>query len=320
MRRAALASGGVASALLLVLVLAGRPHAPRTPVTTFADGSIATPVGDDAELRVVTSEPSLIVSELVRGTYRFKVTKDPARTFRVQSGAVRVEVLGTQFVVERVSAERARVSVTEGRVRVAGEVEQHELTAGDSVLFPAVTLPSSLTVADSAPAEDAPSPAPAAAPAHPAPKRMWIRLAQAGDYDAAYSALLSTHDTARDAAELMLQADTARLSHHPDAAVAPLRLVLARHAADPRAPLAAFTLGRVLLDDLGRPREAGEAFARARHLAPRGPLAEDALAREVEAWSRSGDLTRAHELAETYVGQYPSGTRVRLVRRFGDLK
>jgi hypothetical protein len=53
---------------------------------------------------------------------------------------------------------------------------------------------------------------------------------------------------------------------------------------DPRAPLAAFTLGRVLLRELARPREAAAAFAQARALAPRGPFVEDALAREVEAW------------------------------------
>jgi len=50
---------------------------------------------------------------------------------------------------------------------------------------------------------------------------------------------------------------------------------------------AAFTLGRVLLDELGRPSEAVDAFPLARSSG--GPLAEDALAREVEALSRAGE-------------------------------
>jgi hypothetical protein len=73
----------------------------------------------------------------------------------------------------------------------------------------------------------------------------------------------------------------------------------------------------VLLDELGRPREAADAFARAR--AAGGPLAEDALAREVEATSRAGDTTRSRELAHTYQHLYPSGRRAKAVSRFGGL-
>lgn len=102
--------------------------------------------------------------------------------------------------------------------------------------------------------------------------------------------------------------------------LAPLRTIVSRHPHDPRAPLAAFTLGWILLDELGRPTEAAEAFARACTLSPQGPLAEDALAREVEAWSRASDVARALERAETYLAKYPHGTRARSVRRFGGLE
>jgi len=110
------------------------------------------------------------------------------------------------------------------------------------------------------------------------------------------------------------------LSHHPTEALAPLRRVVERHAKDPRAALAAFTLGRVLLDELGQPREGAGAFARARTLAPGGPLAEDALAREVEAMSRAGEVARARSLAVEYEATYPSGARLRAVRRHGGLE
>ena len=95
--------------------------------------------------------------------------------------------------------------------------------------------------------------------------------------------------------DLLLAGDVARLSGHAAAAVAPLSRAVTLHPGDPRAPLAAFTLGRVHLEDLGAPRDAAIAFARARELAPDGPLAEDALAREVEAWSRAGEAEREHD-------------------------
>ena len=44
--------------------------------------------------------------------------------------------------------------------------------------------------------------------------------------------------------------------------------VLKGHRSDPRAPLAAFTLGRLLLMELGEPRQAAAAFADAQALAP----------------------------------------------------
>lgn len=119
--------------------------------------------------------------------------------------------------------------------------------------------------------------------------------------------------------ELLLLADVARLSHHPADAVAPLSRLLREHATDPRAPLAAFTLGRVLLDELGRPREAAQSFLRVQELDPDGPLSQDALAREVEAWSRAGEAASARARALQYVQKYPAGRRLHSVRHFGEL-
>jgi hypothetical protein len=73
----------------------------------------------------------------------------------------------------------------------------------------------------------------------------------------------------------------------------------------------------VLLDELGRPREAADAFARAR--ASGGPLAEDALARQVEAASRAGDMAKGRELAREYLRLFPKGRRAKAVSRFSDL-
>ena len=94
-----------------------------------------------------------------------------------------------------------------------------------------------------------------------------------------------------------------------------LRKVVSGHSRDPRAPSAAFTLGWVLMKDLGRPREAAQAFARAESLAPGGNLAQDALARAVEAWDRAGDVTRARAELERYRATYPNGRHVATLER-----
>jgi len=114
--------------------------------------------------------------------------------------------------------------------------------------------------------------------------------------------------------DLMRAADVARSRQQPGSAVKPLGRIVKRFPRDSRAPLAAFTLGRVLLDDLDRPARAARAFRKARVLAPGGALAEDALAREAEAWARAGDTERASERAAAYLDKYPDGHRVPAMR------
>jgi transmembrane sensor len=87
-----------------------------------------------------------------------------------------------------------------------------------------------------------------------------------------------------------------------------------------RAPLAAFTLGRILLSQLGRPAEAADAFALVRKILPDGPLSADALAREAEAAARAGQGERARGLAKEYLAKYPSGRRIESMRRYGQLE
>jgi transmembrane sensor len=134
-------------------------------------------------------------------------------------------------------------------------------------------------------------------------------------YAAAYRALVATPGVADNSAEdLMLAADAARLSGHPAESMPYFQKLLREHAGDERAPLAAFTMGRILLAQLARPGEAADAFAQARRLAPQGPLASDALAREVEAAAAAGDGARARERAREYLSRYPAGRRAAAVR------
>jgi transmembrane sensor len=148
----------------------------------------------------------------------------------------------------------------------------------------------------------------------------WREPAEQGDFEHAYELLAhAPQPVADNVEELLLAADSARLSGHAQAALPFLRQVVANHAQDSRAPLAAFTLGGVLMQQLGQPREAEAAYARARELSLNSSLAEDALARQVEATYRAGDTARARTLATEYLARYPKGRRVHAVQRFGGL-
>jgi transmembrane sensor len=57
-----------------------------------------------------------------------------------------------------------------------------------------------------------------------------------------------------------------------------------------------------------------------RRRAPSGQFAEDALAREVEAWSRASEPERAHALAKLYLERYPSGRHARRVQALSGLQ
>jgi transmembrane sensor len=115
-------------------------------------------------------------------------------------------------------------------------------------------------------------------------------------------------------------ADAARLSGHPESATRYLERVVRDHRKSPVAPLAAFTLGRVYLDQLGQPHRAAEALRAARALSPAGSLAQDALAREVEALSKGGEAQEANMRALEYFRRYPEGRRMRAVQRYGGLE
>jgi transmembrane sensor len=285
------------------------PSAAAVPGITFADGSQAVPIGEGSVVTSTSVSPEKIEVAVVRGAARFEVTKNPQRLFRVTRDNAIVEVLGTGFTVEPID-DGTKVTVVHGRVRVrcvlGAEEKQVEIADGQSSECPAK--------APLAPVVVAPSASSVVAPSAPG----WRSLAHDGEYDKAYSALDSA-TVKDDVGDLLLAADVARLSHHAAQAVPHLRRVVDKHEGDPRAPLAAFTLGRVQLEELGNPRDAATSFAKARSLAPSGQLAEDALAREVEALSKAGDPAKAKERAEEYVTRYPKGLRLRSVKKFGGL-
>jgi transmembrane sensor len=316
-RRALGAAGLVAAlaaaAVLVVLFLrpgAATPKAPQEssvtgpaplvdPVTYFADGSTAR-VLKGGQIVVQVATDTRIETVLGAGAAEYSVAPKPSRAFVVHAGSVTVEVIGTQFLVEN-EGERVRVAVTRGKVRVTAGDERAELVPGESRWF--------------AKPEKAASEASEPATGHPAAglsqRERFVDLARRGDYGNAYQ-LLSRSPSAvgSTAEELMLAADAARLSNHPVEALAFLKRVTREHPHDTRAPLSAFTQGRILLSQLGRPAEAADAFEQARRLAPTGSLAGLALARQIEALNRAGNTERARELSAEYAKRFPNAKRL----------
>lgn len=328
------ATGGFLLASLSMFVVARRHGSlpPTTAVVDFPDGSRAS-LHDGAKVSFRQTGADLDV-DLVGGAAWFEVTHRAGRHFRVHADPVTVEVVGTSFEVRPGPAD-VTVTVARGRVHVNAPERDAYLDAGASVRFASeapssnmassnvrTTAPSPEAATATSPVVDAPGanapPAKRESSARaPAPAAAWVRAGERRDYSGAYRVLshVGMGTVRDDPTELLLAADVARLSGHPDQALSPLRRLLEGHVRDPRAPYAAFILGRVLLEELHQPREAALAFARVRVINPATPLASDALAREVLAWARAGDGQRARQRADEYARAYPNGARLREIRR-----
>lgn len=266
----------------------------RTPPSwMLSDQSRAIALDAATELAVDEDAPRQARLRLTRGRARFEVTRRPERTFAVRAGAVTVSVVGTVFGVELV-ADRVGVSVEQGAVDVDWGVGQQRLRAGESGWFPPMAL------RDPVGPVGANEPLPTSSGSKP-------RLA-----DSSRAGALPPETPS--AQQLLREVDAARSGGQPERAVELLRQLLRERPDDPRAPLAAFTLGRVLLKELGRPREAAAAFHDVALRAPRSSFAEDALAREIEAWTAAGEPARARALATTYLERYPAGRHLRSVK------
>ncbi|MCA9574685.1 MAG: FecR domain-containing protein [Myxococcales bacterium] len=142
----------------------------------------------------------------------------------------------------------------------------------------------------------------------------WRSMARAGRYDDAYEAARGV-TVGSSMGDLMLAADTARLTGHLAEAVTHLERALQLHPGDRRAHLAAFTLGRVQLQQ-GQPQRAARAFARAQQLDRAGVMTEAALAREVQALARAGQRDAASRRARVYLQRFPSGRHAGSVRAY----
>lgn len=280
----------------------------------FADGSVVTP-GEATEVVVDAVSDERIALHLDTGSIEVEVTPRPERPFEIDCGPVHVAVLGTGFTVER-RGDQAFVHVVHGRVRVSWEnldgPRSEELGADEEGLFPRAAVSASAASSPREPAPELDRPRPRVVETSDE-RADWRPLAERGDYDAAYAALEAREGAVEDEVEtLLLAADAARLSGHGAAALPYLERAAA-HESDPRAMLARFTRGRILLG-LGRHDEAADELERVIGSPSAGAIAEDALSRAIEAHQRAGNLARARALAERYVEAYPEGRWVERAR------
>jgi transmembrane sensor len=281
-------------------VVAAKPAARVDPAThiRFLDGSTADLRDKSSLLETRSATAGGIDLVLSRGGARFEVVPRHGRRFRIWVGSAYVEVIGTIFTVDRLPT-GVRVSVERGVVKVVSGQNEMRLSEGTAEVVPIEATPAPR-------ATDLPARAPERAPERlePKPSKGTARAAVVDDEPGA----------------LLRASEAARRNGHPQDAVTSLQRLLGEHPRDPRAPYAAFILGRVLLEELHRPREAAAAFARVEALDANTPLVQDALAREVESWARAGELDRARQAAGTYLGRYPNGRRANEVRRYSRME
>ncbi len=295
----------------------------KPAVHDLGDGAEVT-VGPDTRLDVLRQTTTQMLLALRHGNAHFDIRPGGARAWVIECGGAAVEVVGTRFTLDR-NEQRLSVKVQRGRVLVRGELVPdtvQSLAAGQEITL-AYTDARQAALETSAPAQPAaehPEPTAVQVPSRQA-SADWRSAAQQRDWQRAWHTLGEDgvgREASRsdDVSDLLALADVARLSGHPRQAVLPLQQVMTHHSGDSRAAIAAFTLGKIELDQLGEPAAAVSAFERALSSKLPGSLAEDTLARLVEAYARSHDSARARAAAEQYRTQYPTGHRMADVERW----
>jgi hypothetical protein len=238
-------------------------------------------------------------------------------------GADRVRDLATQVMPSWMSAGEAGTDVPSGVPAAAPVVVATQEQPAAEI---AGARAAARSVSPAAPSRGAASEAPREGhllqqrlvPRRQVAAARWMALAGQKRFGEAYGLLsqVPLRELA-DPDDLLLAADVARQAGKPERAVPFLQRVVKEHPQELCAQLAGFSLGKIYLDGLDEPALAARSFASVRAMAPTGGLAQDALAREVEAWARAGQTARAHDAALEYVRLYPNGRRVAAVRDLG---
>ena len=308
-------------------------------VIALADRSTIT-LAPRSAYELLESSATNVALRQSRGRVAYDITPGGPRRWTIECGPVTVEVVGTSFRIDRMPT-HVRVDVMRGVVLVRGERVPDRvarLTAGMSIDVTTSTEEPVVT------ANGAPPPPrdamPNAAPALPASSDSlrdsiantakittnhasdapWRRAASRGDNAAAYAELgaegiaRATQSASID--DLMTLADVARLSGHPHEAIGPLERVVAEHAGDPRASLAAHTLGRIQLRSLGAPAAAASSFERAIAMGIPSGLLEDTYALWIESLATAGARDGVKRAYESYRAHFSSGARDAELRKW----
>ena len=214
------------------------------------DGS-AIELDAHSSLETIVNDATHFSTLLTRGRARFSVRPGGTRRWTVESGLATVEVVGTVFSVER-GVDGVRVEVERGVVVVRGERVADRvarLTAGESIFIPTDPPPEPVAI-------ETHSPAPIA------------RRTETPEPEPPGEAI--------DVPETAPPIEIEGTAHRPRA-IDPHEQPGGNEG--PEAALAAFTLGRMEMDDLDRPARAREALRRAIRLGLPARLEEQARRR-----------------------------------------
>ena len=265
-----------------------------------------------ARILDVTANGAEILLE--SGRARFEVIHRPGAHWQVRSGSYLIQVIGTKFQTEyEPGAEELTVAVDEGAVTVSGcgLGADRVVRAGERVK--ASCPPRAPSVGGG------PTPEPEADRGKlrlttAAEKRgsSWVDLARRGLYAEAYERV--KHDferqcQSRDAGELWLLGDAARLSGHGRQAQRAYLALRERFRGTAMTADAAFALGRLAIDLDGDATAAERWFETNLGEQPNGVLARSALGRIMDLRVERGDRNGAASVAREYLRRFPAGPR-----------
>ncbi len=251
----------------------------------------------ESRLWVLSADGDRVRLRLENGSVDCNVAHRPARTFVVEVGGGEVAVRGTRF---RVTAARNPMSDHAGgwHVRVEqGSVEVRRSEREPSVLLRAGAFWSSEP-------QDRPAEPATAQPAEVAPTLQGVAEPT--------PRARPSQPTAR---ELFSRADSARSARRHEEAASYLAQLVRRFPRDPRAPLAAFQLGRIRLLTLHQHEAAIQAFSFVLEHRTRSPFFEDAEAARVEAADKLGDRARCVAWRDQFLEAHRRSASAERVRR-----
>lgn len=278
----------------------------------LADGS-AIEAAPGARVESVAASADEFAVLVRRGRARFSVTPGGPRRWLIQTRSARVEVVGTVLSVESGVSE-VRVAVEKGAVLVrAAELPDgvQRLGAGEALTVrdgdgaegarPEAVAPAVAELAEQADAE-----ARAVSELGRREARRGARTPRADGGTGPRAARSARVASAR-AAELLERADAARRKGDAAGAAALLSRLLREQPRDAQAPLAAFTLGVLQLEQLDLPAEAARRFRQALDLGIAESLRESCYVRWAEALDAAGDGAALRAVVGEYVRHYPNG-------------
>jgi len=273
----------------------------------FSEGtSVSLRPAARARVLDVTARGAEILLE--SGRARFEVVHRPQARWQVRSGSYLIQVVGTKFDTEyEPRTEELTVTVDEGTVTVSGCAlgRGRTVRAGERV---------KTSCPPRAPAE-APAPEPDKPRVNTAAERRgtpWVDLARRGLYRDAYDRVKHEFERevhSRDAGELWLLGDTARLSGHGRQAQRAYQVLRERFRGTAMTADAAFALGRLAIDLDGDATAAERWFETNLGEQPDGALAPSALGRIMDLRLDRGDRKGAADVAREYLRRFPTGSR-----------